>query len=47
MAKRCAAINMTQAANEVLQGLEEEKHVGSLMGSAINKEGGKKKQQVL
>lgn len=33
MAKRCGAINMTQAAaKEVLKGLEGEKRVGSLMG---------------
>lgn len=47
MAKRCGAINMTQAAaKEVLQGSEGEKCVGSLMGWTTNKEGGKKVQQV-
>lgn len=38
MAKRCGAINMTQAAaKEVLKGLEGEKRVGSLMGWTTTK----------
>lgn len=43
VAKRCGAINMTQAAaKEVLKGLEEENRVGSLMGWTTNKEQEKK-----
>lgn len=38
VAKRCGAINMTQAAaKEVLKGLEGEKRVGSLMGCTTTK----------